>query len=49
MPQLLKGLVTSFDDPLSDKYSKRLQRVRAIREYPYVMHVLDIGIRRHVC
>ena len=39
--QILKPLVTSFDDPLFDKYSKRLQAVRKIRDYPYVMHVLD--------
>src|SRR5262249_50790390 len=39
--QLLKPLVKSFDDPLFDKYSKRLQAVRKIRDYPYVMHVLD--------
>ncbi len=37
----LKPLVTSFDDPAFDKYSKRLQALRKIREYPYVMHVLD--------
>jgi Protein of unknown function DUF262 len=39
--QLLKGLVKSFDDPLFDKYSKRIQAVRKIKDYPYVMHVLD--------
>jgi hypothetical protein len=39
--QLLKGLVKSFEDPLFDKYAKRLQKVRRIRDYPYVMHVLD--------
>jgi hypothetical protein len=39
--QILKPLVNSFDDPLFDKYSKRLQALRKIREYPYVMHVLD--------
>jgi Protein of unknown function DUF262 len=38
---LLKGLVKSFDDPLFDKYSKRIQAVRRIKDYPYVMHVLD--------
>ena len=42
--QILKPLVKSFDDPLFDKYSKRLQAVRKIREYPYVMHVLDKGL-----
>ena len=42
--QILKPLVKSFDDPLFDKFSKRLQAVRKIREYPYVMHVLDKGL-----
>jgi len=39
--QILRPLVKSFDDPLFDRYSKRLQAVRKIRDYPYVMHVLD--------
>jgi hypothetical protein len=39
--QLIKGLVDSPDDPKYDLYSKRLQQVRRIREYPYVMQVLD--------
>lgn len=39
--QLLKKVVKSFDDPLFDKYSKRIQAVRRIKDYPYVMHVLD--------
>lgn len=39
--QLLRKLVTSFDDPLFDRYTKRLQAVRKIQDYPYVMHVLD--------
>lgn len=39
--QILKTLVSSFDDPKFDLYSKRLQDVRKIRDYPYVMHVLD--------
>ncbi len=39
--QILSPLVSSFGDPLFDKYSKRLQAVRKIRDYPYVMHVLD--------
>jgi hypothetical protein len=39
--QILRRVVKSFDDPLFDKYSKRLQQVRRIREYPYVMHVLE--------
>jgi hypothetical protein len=39
--QFLKPLVSSLDDPAFDRYSKRLQALRKIREYPYVMHVLD--------
>ena len=45
--QLLRRLVKSLDDPLYDplydKYSSRLQKLRKIRDYPYVMHVLDKG------
>jgi len=33
--------VTDFDDPRYERYSKRLGRLRKIREYPYVMQVLD--------
>jgi hypothetical protein len=39
--QFLKPLVSSFDDPAFDKYSRRLQALRKVSEYPYVMHVLD--------
>ena len=39
--QLLKRLVSGFDDPLYDKYSTRLQKLRKIRDYSYVMHVLE--------
>lgn len=39
--QILKPLVKSFEDPLFDKYSRRLQTLRKIADYPYVMHVLD--------
>jgi hypothetical protein len=39
--QILKRLVSSFDDPRFDKFSKRLQQVRKIKDYQYVMHVLD--------
>lgn len=39
--QLLKPLGLSPDDPKYDLYSKRIQRVRAIRSYQYVMQVLD--------
>ena len=33
--------MTGIDDPKFDLYSKRLGRLRKIREYPYVMQVLD--------
>ena len=39
--QILKPLVSSFDDPRFDKFSGRLQQVRKIKDYQYVMHVLD--------
>jgi hypothetical protein len=39
--QVLRPLVSTFDDPLFDKYSRRLQALRKIRDYPYVMRVLD--------
>jgi hypothetical protein len=39
--EILKPRLSSLDDPLFDKYSKRLQDLRKIRAYPYVMHVLD--------
>jgi hypothetical protein len=39
--ELLKRAgVTGFDDPRYQKYMDRLNRLRAIRSYPYVMHVL---------
>ena len=38
---ILKPLVSSLDDPRFDKFSKRLQAVRKIKDYQYVMHVLD--------
>ncbi|MBI2774084.1 MAG: DUF262 domain-containing protein [Chloroflexi bacterium] len=38
---LLKPLNLTPDQPEWEKYTKRLQRVRAIRDYPYVMHVLE--------
>jgi hypothetical protein len=38
--QFVKPLVASPDDPNFAKYSTRLQRLRRIRDYPYVMHVL---------
>ncbi len=39
--EILRPRLESLDDPLFDKYSKRLQALRKIRDYPYVMHVLD--------
>jgi hypothetical protein len=39
--QVLRPLVKSFDDPLFEKYSNRLQALRRIKDYPYVVHVLD--------
>jgi hypothetical protein len=36
--------ITEFKDPRIAKYNARLQRLRSIREYPYVMHVLDKGM-----
>lgn len=38
---LKKAGVTSFDDPRYDRYTKRLEKLRKIREYPYVMHILE--------
>lgn len=38
--QLLKPLVESPDDPAYEKYQRRLQRLKAIRDYPYVMQVI---------
>jgi hypothetical protein len=37
---LLKPLGLQPDDLLYEKYSQRLQRVRGIQQYPYVMHVI---------
>lgn len=39
--QILKSLGISSDDQRWDKYSERLQRIRKIADYPYVMQVLD--------
>ncbi len=38
--QFVKNLVKSPDDSRYDVYCQRLQRVRAIRNYPYVMQVI---------
>lgn len=37
---LLKPLGLQPDHPLYEKYSQRLQKLRAVQQYPYVMHVL---------
>lgn len=39
--KILSGVVDSFKDPRADKYLRRLQQLRKIRDYSYVMHVLD--------
>ena len=38
---LKKVGITSMDDPRLQKYSDRLQKLRKIREYNYVVHVLE--------
>lgn len=38
--QFVKPLVQSPDDPKFELYSKRLQRLRSLRTYPYVMQVV---------
>ncbi len=38
--QFAKPLVDSPDDPQFERYSKRLQKLRSIRSYPYVMQVV---------
>lgn len=37
---LKKAGINSFDDPRFEKYSSRLKKIRAIKEYQYSMHVL---------
>jgi hypothetical protein len=38
---ILKAAGLAPDDPRFERYAQRLQRVRKIQDYPYVMHVLD--------
>lgn len=38
---LEKAGIDSFKDPRFQKYSDRLKKLRAIRQYPYVVHVLE--------
>jgi hypothetical protein len=39
--QLIKPLGISPDDDLYDRYTKRLQQVRRIRDYQYVMQIIE--------
>lgn len=39
--KLLGGILTNFADPNAEKYLRRIQQLRKIRDYTYVMHVLD--------
>lgn len=41
---LRKAGITSFDDPRYDRYSERLKRLRLIKSYSYVVHVLERGM-----
>lgn len=38
---LKKAGITSFDDPRYQRYADRLKKLRAIKAYPYVVHVLE--------
>jgi hypothetical protein len=39
-PILKAAGVTDLEDPRHDRYNERLQRLRGIKAYPYVMHLL---------
>lgn len=41
---LKKAGITSFDDSRYDRYSERLKRLRLIKSYTYVVHVLERGM-----
>jgi hypothetical protein len=41
---LRKAGITSFDDPRYDRYNERLKRLRLIKSYTYVVHVLERGM-----
>lgn len=41
---LKKAGITSFDDPRFQGYSDRLKKLRAIKDYTYVVHVLERGM-----
>ncbi|MBT9518837.1 MAG: DUF262 domain-containing protein [Methyloversatilis discipulorum] len=38
---LKKAGISSLDDPRLEPYSQRLKKLRAIKDYPYVVHVLE--------
>lgn len=38
---LKKAGITSFEDPRAQRYSERLTKLRAIKDYHYVVHVLE--------
>ena len=38
---LKKAGITSFDDPRFQRYADRLKKLRAIKDYQYVVHVLE--------
>lgn len=38
---LKKAGITSFDDPRFQRYSDRLKKLRAVKQYNYVVHVLE--------
>jgi hypothetical protein len=42
--EILRRVGLTADDSCWDKYSDRLQRVRKIRDYPYVMQTLEKGL-----
>jgi hypothetical protein len=44
-PFLKEAGVTTFEDPRYQKYSKRLERLRAIRRYVYRMDVLERSLK----
>lgn len=41
---LKKAGITSFDDPRYDRYTDRLKRLRQVKNYSYVVHVLERGM-----
>ncbi|MCC7381016.1 MAG: DUF262 domain-containing protein [Deltaproteobacteria bacterium] len=42
--ELLKEKLAGPDDPRFDSYMRRIQRLRKIRDYPYVVQVLERGL-----